>query len=33
MSKVSQKANEQRAIEDYVNNFIENKGYGRNRTR
>ena len=33
MSKVSQKANEQRAIEDYVNNFIENKGYGKNRTR
>ena len=33
MSKVSQTANEKRAKEDFVSNFRENYGFGRNRTR
>lgn len=33
MSKVSQKANEQKAQEDYISKFRENNGFGRNRTR
>lgn len=33
MSKVSQEANKRKEQEDYVRNFIENNGFGRNRTR
>lgn len=33
MSKISQKANEQKAQEDYISKFRENNGFGRNRTR
>ena len=33
MSKVSQKANEQKAQEDYISKFRENNGFGRYRTR
>ena len=33
MSKVSQEANKRKEQEDYVRNFIENNGFGRNRRR
>lgn len=33
MLKVSQEANKRKEQEDYVRNFIENNGFGRNRRR
>lgn len=33
MSKISQKANEQKVQEDYISKFRENNGFGRSRTR